>query len=161
MQYLDESGNVLYEVNDSDKIFKMVNGKISGLAGTGSRVVVADASGNLSASDLKISFTPVISSDSGTIPSYTVSSCYVAKMGKLIRQTAQIIIADKGTGAGDLIMSLFSHCATTGVCVGQNTGVGTALMGVCSGSFSIFRKVDGTTPISNNVFILTAEYYDA
>ena len=49
VQYLDESGNVLYEVNDSDKIFKMVNGKISGLAGTGNRMVVADSSGNLSA----------------------------------------------------------------------------------------------------------------
>ena len=54
VQYLDESGNVLYEVNDSDKIFKMVNGKISGLAGTGSRMVVADSSGNLSASGDKI-----------------------------------------------------------------------------------------------------------
>ena len=52
MQYLDESGNVLYEVNDSDKIFKMVNGKISGLAGTGNRMVVADSSGNLSASSI-------------------------------------------------------------------------------------------------------------
>ena len=48
VEYLDESGNVLYEVNDSDKIFKMVNGKISGLAGTGTRMVVADSSGNLS-----------------------------------------------------------------------------------------------------------------
>ena len=51
VQYLDESGNVLYEVNDSDKIFKMVNGKISGLAGTGNRMVTADSSGNLSASN--------------------------------------------------------------------------------------------------------------
>ena len=50
VQYLDESGNVLYEVNDSDKIFKMVNSKISSLAGTGTRMVTADASGNLSAS---------------------------------------------------------------------------------------------------------------
>ena len=48
VQYLDESGNVLYEVNDSDKIFKMVNGKISGLAGTGINMVVADSIGNLS-----------------------------------------------------------------------------------------------------------------
>ena len=40
---------MLYEVNDSDKIFKMVNGKISGLVGTGNRMVTADASGNLSA----------------------------------------------------------------------------------------------------------------
>lgn len=47
VQYLDESGNVLYEVNDSDKIFKMINGKISGLAGAGTRMVVADSSGNL------------------------------------------------------------------------------------------------------------------
>ena len=52
MQYLDESGNVLYEVNDGDKIFKMVNGKISGLAGTGTRMVVADSSGNLRASGI-------------------------------------------------------------------------------------------------------------
>ena len=49
VEYKDEAGNVLYEVNDSDKIFKMVNGKISGLAGTGNRMVVADSSGNLSA----------------------------------------------------------------------------------------------------------------
>ena len=52
VQYLDENGNVLYEVNDSDKIFKMVNGKISGLAGTGNRMVTADSSGNLSASGI-------------------------------------------------------------------------------------------------------------
>ena len=49
VEYKDESGNVLYEVNDSDKIFKMVNGKISGLAGTGTRMVTTDASGKLSA----------------------------------------------------------------------------------------------------------------
>ena len=47
MQYLDESGNVLYEVNDSDKIFKMVNGKISGLAGVGQRGIVAGDDGRL------------------------------------------------------------------------------------------------------------------
>ena len=40
---------MLYEVNDSDKIFKMVNSKVSGLSGTGSRMVVADSTGNLSA----------------------------------------------------------------------------------------------------------------
>ena len=51
MQYLDGNGNVLYEVNDSDKIFKMVNGKISGLAGTGNRMVIADSTGNLRAAD--------------------------------------------------------------------------------------------------------------
>lgn len=57
VQYLDESGNVLYEVNDSDKIFKMVNSKVSGLAGTGNRMVVADSSGNLSAESYHLNLT--------------------------------------------------------------------------------------------------------
>lgn len=82
VQYLDESGNVLYEVNDSDKIFKMVNGKISGLAGTGNRMVTADSSGNLSASG---EITGLIQAEGNILTNAiglagTVSSAYIRSL---------------------------------------------------------------------------------
>ena len=82
---------MLYEVNDSDKIFKMVNGKISGLAGTGNRMVVADSIGNLSA-DMQVEsgdWTPVLRGNTGGI---AVADIYnkgrYTKIGKLVMFTA-------------------------------------------------------------------------
>ena len=50
VEYKDESGNVLWYYDDAGNFVRNGNAKITGLAGTGSRMVTADASGNLSAS---------------------------------------------------------------------------------------------------------------
>ena len=49
VEYKDEAGNVLWYYDDAGNFVRNGNAKITGLAGTGSRMVVADANGNLSA----------------------------------------------------------------------------------------------------------------
>ena len=50
VEYKDEAGNVLWYYDDTGNFVRNGNAKITGLAGTGTRMVTADASGNLSAS---------------------------------------------------------------------------------------------------------------
>ena len=110
VQYLDESGNVLYEVNDGDKIFKMVNGKISGLAGTGTRLVVADSAGNLSATTMAYSedtYTPTLSA-MGQVGEWGYSSSWgrYARVGKKITIFINIIWNAKPSAGTDIKISL-------------------------------------------------------
>ena len=49
VEYKDQAGNVLWYYDDAGNFVRNGNAKITGLAGTGTRMVVADASGNLSA----------------------------------------------------------------------------------------------------------------
>ena len=49
VEYKDEAGNVLWYYDDAGNFVRNGNAKITGLAGTGNRMVVADSSGNLSA----------------------------------------------------------------------------------------------------------------
>ena len=49
VEYKDEAGNVLWYYDDAGNFVRNGNAKITGLAGTGSRMVMADSSGNLSA----------------------------------------------------------------------------------------------------------------
>lgn len=60
---------------DNTGKFKCVSEQISGLAGTGSRMVVADASGNLSATDrFKVNGIPLINASAG--PNANLMSTY-------------------------------------------------------------------------------------
>ena len=54
VEYKDQSGGVLWYYDDAGNFVRNGNAKITGLAGTGSRMVTADASGNLSASVTEI-----------------------------------------------------------------------------------------------------------
>ena len=64
VEYKDEAGNVLWYYDDAGNFVRNGDAKITGLAGTGTRMVTADASGNLSAGALAYSentFTPTLS----------------------------------------------------------------------------------------------------
>ena len=50
VEYKDQAGNVLWYYDDAGNFVRNGNAKITGLAGTGSRVVFADSNGNLFAS---------------------------------------------------------------------------------------------------------------
>lgn len=119
VQYLDESGNVLYEVNDSDKIFKMVNGKISGLAGIGTRMVVADSSGNLSAGE-QIEYgtwTPIVKGVTGVCVAGANNIGIYKKVGKLVTFSACVQWTSiTGTITGERIIDGLPYTVRTVRC---------------------------------------------
>ena len=49
VEYKDQAGNVLWYYDDAGNFVRNGNAKITGLAGTGTRIVTADANGLLSA----------------------------------------------------------------------------------------------------------------
>ena len=51
VEYKDQAGNALWYYDDAGNFVRNGNAKITGLAGTGNRIVVADSSGNLSANN--------------------------------------------------------------------------------------------------------------
>ena len=146
VEYLDESGNVLYEVNDSDKIFKMVNGKISGLAGTGNRMVTADASGNLSAGEQieTGTWTPVLKgSTSGIAVAGAGNTGRYTKIGKLVMFTACVDWTSiTGTITGSrIITGLPYNCSST---LRGSATIGTSAPGsiICNTNRSIGMDVE-------------------
>lgn len=75
VEYKDESGNVLWYYDDAGNFVRNGNAKISGLAGTGNRMVLADASGNLSAAvKFKENGIPLINASGG--PNVYLMSIY-------------------------------------------------------------------------------------
>ena len=83
VEYKDENGNVLWYYDDAGNFVRNGNAKITGLAGTGTRMVTADSSGNLSAGAFSYSestYTPTLSS-TGQTGSWT----YIARYGRYIR----------------------------------------------------------------------------
>ena len=62
-------GAELASLDDAGK-FKCVSEQVTGLAGTGTRIVVADASGNLGLAPT-LTYTPVLSFSSGQVGSFT------------------------------------------------------------------------------------------
>ena len=75
VEYKDEAGNVLWYYDDAGKFVRNGNAKITGLAGTGTRMVTADASGNLNtASEFRVNVIPLIGVSGG--PNVTLMSNY-------------------------------------------------------------------------------------
>ena len=93
VEYKDEAGNVLWYYDDAGNFVRNGNAKITGLAGTGSRMIVAGSNGNLSAS-LQVetgSWTPVVKgSDGGTAVAGTGNTGRYTKIGKMILFSANI-----------------------------------------------------------------------
>lgn len=96
-------------------------------------------------------WTPVVSSTSGTITSYTVNSAKYTKIGRLINLSFQIAMTDNGTGAGALFIQGFpftNSAATCGVTYNQSTGLIGSVFIVTSGTDGYSVKYDGTYPIA-------------
>ena len=70
VEYKDEAGNVLWYYDDAGNFVRNGNAKITGLAGTDTRMVTADASGNLSANGIN-TYTPTLVFQVGQVGSFT------------------------------------------------------------------------------------------
>ena len=60
VEYKDEAGNVLWYYDDAGNFVRNGNAKVTGLAGTGNRMIVADATGNLKASPMDVNSTGTV-----------------------------------------------------------------------------------------------------
>lgn len=120
----------LMSIDDAGK-FKCVSEQISGLAGTGNRMVVADASGNLSAS-LQVEtgdWTPVLRGDiSGVAVAGALNKGKYTKIGNLVMFSAYVNWTSiSGTIAGNRIISGLPY--NCGVSVRGSTAIGMSIAG--------------------------------
>ena len=66
VEYKDEAGNVLWYYDDAGNFVRNGDAKITGLAGTGTRMVTADAPGNLNTtSKFRVNIIPLIETTAG------------------------------------------------------------------------------------------------
>lgn len=92
-------GAELMSIDDAGK-FKCVNEQITGLAGTGNRMVVADSTGNLSAGGIN-TYTPFLSFNAGQVGGFTQvgfgSYVITGNMVKVLFKIAVSAIPSAGT----------------------------------------------------------------
>jgi len=124
----------------------MANGKgidFSATSGTGTSELFDDYEEG--------TWTPVVSSTSGTITSYTVNSARYTKIGRLVSLSCQVPITNNGTGAGALFIQGFpftNAVATCGVIYNQSTGhVGSVTVST-SATNGYAAKYDGSYPVA-------------
>jgi len=94
VEYKDEAGNVLWYYDDAGNFVRNGNAKITGLAGTGNRMVVADASGNLSANNKFVT-----SYNEGVIPG--------------VQNSTWVVLMECPVGKIDIAVSVDSFATTT------------------------------------------------
>jgi hypothetical protein len=102
-------------------------------------------------------FTPTVTSSSGTLTSVTVGVCDYTKIGRQVTVNMQITITNAGTGSGTLVATL---PFTNGASVGNGTGRENALTGsqlqisvAATGTSASILKPDNTTIIATNAAI--------
>ena len=150
---IDEGGKARYgchEYNDgagSPNFNKLINNPIitaSGLLSqnkkTGANSSIVDVSSEL--------FTPVITSSTGTITTYTASGTY-KRLGDFAEFYISINITDNGTGSGYLTATI-PITTTGGILSGRDFGVGGYLLsGQSVGSSVTVRKYDNAYPAAS------------
>jgi hypothetical protein len=108
-------------------------------------------------------WTPLVSSTSGSITSYTSSGTYT-KIGRLVTATVRIVLTNVGTGSGAInVASIpFTAASTNSFTVAGNENAlsGYVLSGNAASTTALnFTKFDGTTAIIvNHSFTLAITY---
>lgn len=103
------------------------------------------------------SYTPNVTSGSGTITSYTATAWYT-RVGREVTVIANVVITNAGTAAGSCNITLpFANNATVSANgVGRENAVSGALLQGAVGATTsevVVRKFDNTTPIATNAQI--------
>lgn len=96
-------------------------------------------------------WTPTISSTSGTITSYTINSARYTKVGRLVNLIVQFAITNNGTGAGAIFIQGFpftNAVATCGTTYNQSTGEIGSVSVSTSATDGYIAKYDGTYPVA-------------
>ena len=172
VEYKDQSGDVLWYYDDAGNFVRNGNAKITGLAGTGNRMVAADATGNLSASTLAYSentYVPTLST-TGQVGSWT----YGSRGGKYITIGKKVTIymhvfwiAKPSAGTAlkiELPVSL--EGATIRGFLSEYSGVtfaGKQLSlggsGLDTNNSYLYQNITGSSPVSINVSDLSSTGY--
>lgn len=109
-------------------------------------------------------FTPTVTSQSGTLTTTTINTCSYITSGKIVFFNANITLTDKGTGAGELRLTLpfnsklscagsGSESASTGASIRCLTNAGNNTLGIL--------KYDLTTIIATGYQIAVSITYEA
>ena len=96
-------------------------------------------------------WTPVVSSTSGTITSYVIYSARYTKIGRVITLSTQFAVTDNGTGAGALFIQGFPFAnavATCGVIYNQSTGYTGSVTVSTSATDGYAANYDATYPVA-------------
>jgi len=107
------------------------------------------------------SFTPVVTSASGSITSYTATGAYT-RIGKLCVMRFGVTITTAGTAAGTMFLTIpFNAVASTQMGVARETAavVFMSSVTVTSTRFEI-NKYDNTTPFGSGYFIAGTVSYE-
>lgn len=120
---------------------------------------VARSDYTVSYAPIESTWTPTLTSSSGTITSYTATGKYT-RIGRQVTLTLNATITDNGTGAGALIFASFPYTITTNVaCYGRNQSTGITLGGLGQNLQWFISKYDNTYPVvTGNVIIATLIY---
>lgn len=147
--------------------------KLNNLAGIGTRTVVADASGNLSATSSSAldsgTYTPTLTSGTN-IPTVTLRTASYSKIGNIVTVYASIsIVATSGNTGSDFTMSVpFNKTTTTNYYVGSGFStisgippIGGEVAFLGSASSITFTFKTGSTVGSSNFVNLSFQYNTA
>lgn len=108
------------------------------------------------------SYTPIVTSGTGTITTYTINSArYCKTRADYVTIILDITVDNNGTGATDLRITLPSEfTALTGTATGRCfVGSGDTITAAIGASGMTIQKYDGTYPVgSGNRFVITGQY---
>ena len=111
-------------------------------------------------------WTPTVTSGSGTLTTVTVSEALYTKIGREVTVYTKFVLTDAGTGSSSLIVDGFPYTINSdyanGVAMGRNVVNAKLIFGQLSGGNSkvtLIRNYDNTDPITNgHTYALTANY---
>jgi hypothetical protein len=111
-------------------------------------------------------WTPTVTSGSGTLTTVTVSEALYTKIGRIVTVHTKFVLTDAGTGSSNLIVDGFPYVINSdygnGVAMGRSVSSGDLMFGQLSGGNSkvtLLRNYDVTDPITNGyTYTLTATY---
>jgi len=96
-------------------------------------------------------WTPVVTSLSGSITSYVIYSARYTKIGRVVTLSTQFAVTDNGTGAGVLVIAGFpftNAAATPGLIYNQSTGKTGSVTVSTSATSGFASNYDNTYPVS-------------
>jgi hypothetical protein len=111
-------------------------------------------------------WSPTVTSGSGTLTTVTVSEALYTKIGRMVTVHTKFVLTDAGTGSSNLIVDGFPYTINSdyanGVAMGRNVSSANLIFGQVSGGNSkvtLLRNYDNTDPITNgHTYTLTANY---